>query len=37
MVTGGESSYFADFSSNQTDSEIFSVYHLVKDGPQCFK
>ena len=23
MVTGGESSYFADFSSNQTDSEIF--------------
>ena len=23
MVRGGESSYFADFSSNQTDSEIF--------------
>lgn len=36
-LTGGATSYFADFSSNQTDSEIFPVYHLVKDGAGSFK
>ena len=35
QVANGETSYFADFSSNQTDSEIFSVYNLDADGACC--
>ena len=35
QVANGETSYFADFSSNQTDSEIFPVYNLDADGACC--
>ena len=31
------SPYFADFSSNQTDSEIFSIYYLDEDCAKCVK
>ena len=32
-ITGGESGYFADFTSNQTQSELFPLYGLDADDP----